>query len=130
MATEASGANGTDEAWRPIEDRYEVSNLGRVRSIKSKAARGPGDLVGSKNRAGYKYVRLSRDDGSSSLIAVHQLVLAAFRGVEPSLAGRQGNTLVPDHINEDKSDNRLSNLEWVTPGENMRRRQRNERIRK
>src|SRR5437762_3344412 len=98
--------NNADEAWRPVvgyEHRYEVSNWGRVRSIKSKARRGPGHLVGSLNKAGYKVVRLSQDDGSSRLKEVHRMVLDAFRGPRPRL--------VPDHLNDERADNRIENLE-------------------
>src|SRR5437588_752798 len=108
--------NEAAEVWRPVvghENRYEVSNLGRVRSIKSRARRGPGRLVGSLNRAGYKYVRLSDDDGTSRLKEVHRMVLDAFHGPRP--------LLVPDHLNDERSDNRIQNLEWVTPSENSRR---------
>lgn len=61
--------------------------------------------------AGYPVVRLSAG-GVYTMKQVHRLVLEAFAG---PANGRQGN-----HKNGCKTDNRLENLEWATPSENMR----------
>lgn len=63
---------------------------------------------------GYPHVTLLRN-GKPYPVAVHRLVCMAFHG-EPSAPNVQ-----VDHINGDKTDNRATNLEWVTPGVNVRR---------
>ena len=98
-----------DEAWRDIPGfpDYQASDRGRVRSRKSGAwrvlrhtpHRGNGYLVVSPRVSG-RYVTRS----------VHRLVARAFLG---EAAGRDVN-----HINGDKHDNRLSNLEYLSRGEN------------
>jgi hypothetical protein len=96
--------------WLPIvgfEDLYTVSDDGRVYSLRKNRELSP---YVSCSGAGYKSVHLFMD-GKRTVKAVHQLVLEAFVG---PCEGRQGN-----HKNFDKSDNRVENLEWVTPRENI-----------
>lgn len=66
-----------------------------------------------ENSRGYQQVRLTRI-GERHL--VHRLVLAAFIGKSPTRRHQC------DHINGRKTDNRLVNLEWVTPEQNLLRR--------
>ncbi len=109
------------EEWRPVqgyEGRYEVSNLGRVRSID----RFYTDAIGVTQRytgrvlrpvkagAGYDTVVLSAK-GVQRRVYVHRLVAAAF--LEPQDGRREVN-----HMNGNKTDNRAANLEYVTPAEN------------
>lgn len=109
-----------NELWLPIvefEEYYEVSNLGRVRSLfrtvthphsgkKTIPAR---ELGQSINRGGYVQVVLSKD-GKSKPYRVHRLVLSAF--VEPA-PDKDAN-----HKDGDRTNNTLDNLEWVTRSEN------------
>lgn len=96
------------EEWRPVvdwEERYEVSNLGRVRRLAT------GRIMRfARHVAGYSNVGLSPGVNTRT---VHRLVGEAFLGPRPS--GHQIN-----HKNGDKTDNRLENLEYVTPSENVR----------
>lgn len=98
-----------NEEWRPVvgfEGRYEVSSLGSVRNVTTgKVLRAP--LCTS----GYPHLNLSAGCGVRKAAVVHQLVASAFIGP------RQGGMQV-DHINRDKSDNRLLNLRYVTPSQN------------
>lgn len=113
------------EEWRPVvgwEGLYEVSNEGRVRSLPRvvRAGRGVGSMrtVGgvvlspSPSKRGYVKIDL-RDRQRSSSVHVHRIVAIAFLG--ESSSGMQVN-----HINGIKHDNRIVNLEWVTPAENTR----------
>jgi hypothetical protein len=95
------------EEWRPIpgyEEKYEASNLGRIRS------RGTRILKQRLNRGGYAVVELSRPPGSREHV-VHRLVLTAFLGEPPE--GYHGC-----HNNGIKTDNRIENLRWDTPSAN------------
>ncbi len=102
------------------EGLYEVSNLGRVKSL-SRTMRSKGDSVrrveerilkGTLDSAGYYSVNLSKN-GTAKVRKIHQLVTIAFLGHAPS-----GHEIVVDHINNDKTNNRLDNLQLVTPREN------------
>lgn len=98
--------------WRkvPIDgfDAYEVSSEGQVRSRKTGHCR----LLKPKknNRTGYLYVNLRNKDKNITR-SIHRLVAMAF-------IPNRGNRPEVNHINEDKRDNRVANLEWVTAHEN------------
>tara|TARA_R110000796_G_scaffold242742_1_gene364997 strand:- start:77 stop:553 length:477 start_codon:yes stop_codon:yes gene_type:complete len=62
------------------------------------------------NQGGYHRVCLSRD-GKQKMFCVHRLVGEAF-------IPNPDNKPELDHINQDKSDNRIENLRWVTSSEN------------
>jgi len=93
------------ETWRPVDGfpAYEVSSEGRVR----RAGR---ILKQTPSSNGYLRVFLCVHSKYSTRYT-HRLVLAAFIG-QPQ-PGMQGN-----HRNGRKDDNRLENLEYVTPVEN------------
>lgn len=94
------------EIWKDIkgyEGLYQVSNLGRVRR-QSKL------LHLNTNTYGYKHVTLSKGNAQKTAL-VHRLVASAF--IENPLGLPQIN-----HKDGDKSNNAVSNLEWVTPKEN------------
>ena len=109
--------DGQSEQWRPVvgyESLYEVSDMGRVKRVGS----GRGAMIGHilKPRPSFKYLRatLCGSDGKGRPHRVHKLVLAAFVGPRP-----KGYEI--DHIYIDKSDNRLSNPEYVSSTENKLR---------
>lgn len=101
------------ERWlavRGFEGLYEVSDLGRVRSLDRVVANGsrwPGRLCSlTPHGAGYRIVGLSKD-GKSHAILVHRIVLEAFVGpCPPGMQGAHGNGI--------RDDNRLTNLRWDT----------------
>jgi hypothetical protein len=105
------------ERWLPIpeyEDIYSVSDLGRVRiEVKRHNIRRGAMLTQTPQRDGYLQVALSRGLPEYRRLVVGRLVLFAFEGLPPE-EGMQAN-----HKNGDISDNRLENLEWVTPKENI-----------
>lgn len=65
------------------------------------------------DKDGYKKVRLSNGDGSRKVFSVHRLILETFEP-RPDSANLQVN-----HIDGDKTNNKLSNLEWCTCKENI-----------
>lgn len=108
------------ENWLPVpgyEETYEVSDVGRVRRIKEcgtgrRAGPIPRSLNPHFDRDGYKRIEL-RSNCKGRILLVHRLVLAAFVGPCPD--GLQVN-----HKNGVRDDNRIQNLEYVTPSENNR----------
>lgn len=108
------------ESWASIagyEGLYEVSDRGNVRSLQRFAPNRSGLrpirdrlLVGNLDGRGYLIVGLSRL-GVRRMFTVQRLVMNAFVGPRPH--GYQIN-----HKNGIKRDNRLDNLEYVTPSEN------------
>lgn len=111
------------EIWLPVtgfEGIYDVSNLGAVRRIKPyKLGKFvnqplPRILTGGNNGRGYKTVLLSDSDTRrSKTYKIHQLVANAFLGPRPEKQEI-------NHINRDRSDNRLCNLEYVSHQRNMK----------
>ncbi len=105
------------EQWRPIgglEGRYEVSDLGRVRSLLNNRCnvRAVPRLRRLRRRPADGYVDFVAKIGRRSThYLVHRLVLEAFVGPCPS-------GMECAHENGDNGDNRLENLRWATPKEN------------
>jgi hypothetical protein len=107
----------TPEEWRAIpgwEGRYEVSDQGRVRSLRFKNGRvdrpRPAPLVLSHHTAktGYVVVGLPSSGKSRTFPAlIHRLVLEAFVGPCP-------DGMECAHENGIRDDNRVSNLRWDT----------------
>jgi hypothetical protein len=100
------------EIYKDIPDyigRYQVSNFGNIKSIKNNKEKILVPILGKK---GYLQVSLSIN-GRKKVYKVHQLVAMAFMKHVPN-----GHTLVINHINLDKTDNRLSNLEIIKNREN------------
>ena len=74
-----------------------------------------------RTATGYIHVRL-RKDGVATLFKVHVLVAKAFLGYDQKQYDRHDvSTLVVDHLDGVKDNNRLSNLEVVTQAENIAR---------
>lgn len=108
------------EEWRPVkgfEGLYEVSSLGRVRSLDRLIVRSDGQsyikhgqiltLTPNIGRRGYLRVALSKGHKQYKHFEVHRLVALHFvDGYQPGL--------VVNHKNEIKTDNRADNLEWCT----------------
>lgn len=110
------------EIWKDIkgyEGRYQVSNLGRVKSLntKSKTRFYKGDvLISFKDSMGYMCINLSR-----KLFKIHRLVADAF------LDNPSGYRCV-NHKDEDKTNNKVDNLEWCDYKYNNNYGTRNKRI--
>ena len=105
------------EEWRTVagyEGFYEVSSLGRVRSVRSYNNTWPGRLrsIPFPPSSGRGTLRLSKNNVVRSH-KVEVLVTVAFHGAPPPR--HEAN-----HKDGDKRNNRATNLEWVTHAENLR----------
>lgn len=107
------------EAWKDIpnyEGLYQISNLGRVRSLEKTifsggvARRRKERILKSTNRRGYRQLTLSKG-GDKEQKSVHRLVAESFipnPDCKPEV----------NHIDGDKANNKMNNLEWCTRREN------------
>jgi len=127
-----------NEKWKPVTllddliGLYEVSDLGRVRSLdrektylrfgeeETKRFKGRMLVRNLKNSTGYLEVCL-RNAPNKYNVSVHRLVSHEFIGKRPE-------GLVVNHIDENKSNNRVENLEYVTVEYNNNWATRNERL--
>lgn len=108
------------ELWKPVvgfEGLYEVSDLGRVRSLPRLVT----DKNGKRTRfwkgkilnnicaqTGYHFVSLHRNADRETRQLVHRLVMMSFAPIETP------EQMIVDHKNGIRSDNKLSNLRWTT----------------
>ena len=112
-----------DEIWKDIkgyEGIYQVSNLGRVRSLDRVNERGrkkKGMLLKPKlKRDGYVDVHLTfKDKGKDQNIKIHKLVAEAFMPIPEELKKWYGTQYLQiNHKDENKQNNCVDNLEWCT----------------
>lgn len=96
-----------EEIWKDIEgfDNYQISNLCRVKNVKFNRFIKP--LLG---KHGYLCVNLYKD-GKLKHLLLHRLLAIAF-------IPNPENKPCIDHINTDRTDNRIENLRWTTQKEN------------
>lgn len=103
------------EIWKPIDGHvgYEISSIGNVRSYRNRFGNKV-KLLKLSIANGYKAVGLmSNDKKIYKKYYVHRLVAQAF--IKNKL-----NKPFINHKNSNRSDNRIENLEWCTPAENVR----------
>ena len=108
------------EIWKDIEGYeglYQVSSWGRVKNSRTGRV-----LKAGKHKDGYLQVLLCKN-GKRTTYRVHRLVAQAF------IPNPQNKPQV-NHIDEDKENNRVENLEWVTNTENINHGTHNARMSK
>ena len=107
------------EIWKDIPDYeglYQVSNLGKVRSLDHVRKNGKENnhicvskgkiLTPGKDNNGYMIVVLSKD-GKTKSYRIHKLVASSF-------LNNKNNLKCINHKDEDKTNNNVNNLEWCT----------------
>lgn len=108
-----------EEVWLPLVGnyscRYEVSNLGRVRTLgrlSDICPRDPLVLKECKTGKEYFYVNLGMKESKQKKFYTHHLVAAAFLGPRPE-------GMIVNHKNSNRLDNRSENLEYTTQSKNV-----------
>ena len=102
------------EVWKDVvgyEGLYQVSNFGNVKSLGNNFTRKERFLKLSPQSKGYLTVVLQKN-ATRKMVLVHRLVAEHF--IDNSESKPQVN-----HINGDKTDNRVENIEWVSHRENL-----------
>lgn len=101
----------TEEQWLDIpgyEGLYQISNFGRVKSFYFKNPR----ILKPHKVKGYSNVELYKNKKKKQFY-IHRLVMENFCPIENM------NVLDVNHKDEDKSNNHISNLEWMTHKDNL-----------
>ena len=111
-----------NEIWKDVvgyEGLYQVSNLGKLKSLKKTIIKSKGGkfsypekIMKTKFDKNYERVGLSKN-GVKKYFLVHRIVAIAF-------LNNLNNKKTVNHINGVKSDNRVQNLEWNTLSENIK----------
>ena len=123
------------EIWKPVvgyESIYEVSSNGRVRSL-DRYVKNPihgkilvkGREMSIGRSVGYPSVNISKE-GKHRHIKVHVLIAQAFLNHKPN----GDNTIVVDHIDNNKQNNELSNLQLITNRKNSTKDRNNKKYSK
>jgi hypothetical protein len=107
------------EIWKGVvgyEGFYQVSNLGNVKRVGSfrgvnKAYLNDYYLKPKDNGKGYLRIKLTVNN-KSKRVMLHRIIAEAF-------INNPKNKKVINHINCDKKDNRIENLEWCSQSENV-----------
>jgi len=102
-----------NETWKDIKDYknlYMVSNNGSIKSLKRNTAH-ERILKPRKDRGGYLYVGLLKN-GKTKYCKIHRLVAEAF-------IPNPENKYSVNHIDGNKTNNKVENLEWATRSEQM-----------
>lgn len=106
------------EIWReiPNSDNYYISSFGRsyvAHSLKYPKGRLREENEYCKDKDGYYRVNYRTVDGKYTFGPVHRIVAKVF------LQNQDSNKTQVNHIDSNRLNNHLDNLEWVTPRENV-----------
>jgi hypothetical protein len=117
------------EIWKEVkgyEGIYQISSFGRVKSLSRTIKREDFDiklkekiLVNFNNSNGYLHVTLNKN-GISKNVKIHQLVAIAFLNLKPDGTHK----VVVDHIDNNKHNNNLENLQLLNNRQNSSKEQR------
>ena len=102
------------EIWKDIQDYeglYQVSNLGNVRTLSFRGSGLTRPMKASPTNCGYYKVQLHKN-GKGKMLYVHRLVALAF--IPNPYNKKQIN-----HIDGNKANNHVSNLEWASASDNQ-----------
>ena len=103
-----------EEIWKDIvgyEGKYQVSSFGKVRALRYKRGKMK-EMTLKDNGRGYQRVHLTNSNGKDRKVFVHRIVAMAFLG--------NVENLEINHIDGDKKNNKVDNLEICNRLENIR----------
>lgn len=104
------------EIWKDIlgyEGLYQISNLGRVKSLNYQGIKGRAEiLTHSKHRGGYLMIKLCKC-GNKKAVTIHRLVATAF-------IPNSDNLPCVCHRDDNPKNNNADNLFWGTQQDNMK----------
>ena len=107
------------EIWKDIkgfENRYQASNLGRIKTLIFKnnkyEIKREKILKQYLGNNGYLRIGLTNNNGKRNTYYVHRLIAETF-------LEKNENQLVVNHKDEDKTNNNVENLEWITKKDNI-----------
>lgn len=96
------------DLYPDIKDCYIIDDMGKIRNINT------GNYIKiNKNHNGYMRVSLMKKGGGTTSIQYHRLLMMLFKPTENM------EKLQINHIDGNKENNTLNNLQWVTPQENI-----------
>lgn len=101
---------------RGYEGRYKISNLGRVKSLVNRNVKDKEYIMTPAIDKGYAMVNLMDAEGKQKKHRINRLVLMSFEELPDNY-----EELVVDHIDNNKLNNNLDNLQWLTLGQNNRK---------
>jgi hypothetical protein len=104
-----------EEIWKDIkgyEGLYKVSNLGNIKSLKYRHHNREEILIGGIKKTGYKQVILVKDNKVKYKL-VHRIVAETF-------ISNPNNKPQVNHIDGNKTNNNINNLEWCSQRENQK----------
>ncbi len=101
--------------WRRVPgfSRYEASNTGLIKSFVYEKFGRVNILSTHFNTDGYRQLKMSDDNGKTRVVRVHRIIADTFL---PRIEGKY----FVNHINSDRGDNNVSNLEWCSSSENAK----------
>ena len=102
------------EIWKDIEGfekKYQISNMGRVKALNFKRSGKEKIMKQCLEKSGYLRITLSKNNKQKKY-SVHRMTAMAFI---PNIENKKE----VNHKNTNTLDNRVENLEWATPKENM-----------
>jgi len=102
------------EIWNPIpnyEEHYLASNFGNIKRIKPSTGAVCGRILKPyfNKKVGYQYITLTKNCVQNDF-RLHKLIIASFKGL---------SDLQVNHIDGNKLNNNLDNLEYVTASQNL-----------
>lgn len=103
------------EMWKIVPDfeNYEISNMGNIRSKKNGLLKPQNTIWGYKTILLYKQTQHGKTIVKS--FRIHRLVLQTFKPI------KNPEKMQVNHIDNNRANNKLDNLEWTTPKQNCNR---------
>jgi len=95
-----------------FEGMYQINMSGEIMGLRGRYGRAPAILKAKLGRNGYYSVSLCQKEGKRITVSIHRLLAIAF-------IPNPENKPQVNHIDGDKLNNKLSNLEWVSHKENL-----------